>query len=56
MKLRLSFRLPPNLDPETVKEFTKNELERDPPYKAKVTAKINCAGKGFCSKPLSKDF
>ena len=32
LKIRLSFRLPPNLNPKKVEAFVKEELERDPPY------------------------
>jgi acetylornithine deacetylase/succinyl-diaminopimelate desuccinylase-like protein len=50
--LKLSMRLPPGVDSEKINEIMKKELERDPPYGAKVEYKPLGAGDGW----LGRDF
>lgn len=51
--LKLSMRLPPNVDAATAAQAMKAELERDPPYGAKVTYDIEKCGSGWESPPLA---
>lgn len=46
--LKLSLRVPPGIDAVTVGAALKKELERDPPYNAKVSCEIKGAGSGWC--------
>jgi acetylornithine deacetylase/succinyl-diaminopimelate desuccinylase-like protein len=45
--LVLSFRLPPSVDPQRAAEAVKDALERDPPYGAKVSFKIESSMGGW---------
>jgi acetylornithine deacetylase/succinyl-diaminopimelate desuccinylase-like protein len=45
--LKLSFRLPPTTRPEPAAEAVKRALERDPPYGAKVTFRVESAMAGW---------
>jgi acetylornithine deacetylase/succinyl-diaminopimelate desuccinylase-like protein len=44
---KLSFRLPPGVDPELASNAVKETLERDPPYGAKVTFDADPAAEGW---------
>ena len=52
--LKLSLRVPPGVDSEKINEIMKKELERDPPYGAKVTYKKLGAGNGWYGKEFDK--
>ena len=54
--LKLSIRLPPTKDPKEVGAFVKNELERDPPYNAKINVNGLICNPGWSSKPYKKSF
>jgi acetylornithine deacetylase/succinyl-diaminopimelate desuccinylase-like protein len=45
--LKLSFRLPPTMDAKKAAEAVRTTLERDPPYGARVTVKIESAMAGW---------
>ncbi len=45
--LKLSFRLPPNIDPNIAATAVKTTLERDPPYGAKVSFDVTSAMGGW---------
>ena len=45
--MRCSFRIPPTKSSKEVAEFTKKELERDPPYGAKVEVDTSIYGFGW---------
>ncbi|OHT07864.1 Clan MH, family M20, peptidase T-like metallopeptidase [Tritrichomonas foetus] len=45
--LKISLRIPPGIDATTAAEALKKELERDPPYGAKVEYKVSGAGTGW---------
>jgi len=51
--LKLSLRLPPNVEAKEAAQILKKELERDPPYGAKVTYTIEKCGTGWESPPLA---
>lgn len=50
---RLSMRIPPGVDPETVATELKRVLETDPPYGAKVTYEPKDRDWGYMAKPYS---
>jgi len=52
--LKLSLRIPPGVKAEEINEIMKKELERDPPYGAKVTYKSLGAGNGWFGKEFNK--
>ena len=45
--LKLSFRLPPGVDPDVAARAVKETLERDPPYNAKVTFTVDSSMGGW---------
>jgi acetylornithine deacetylase/succinyl-diaminopimelate desuccinylase-like protein len=45
--LKLSFRLPPGVDPERAARAVKTTLERDPPYRAKVEFEVDSSMGGW---------
>jgi acetylornithine deacetylase/succinyl-diaminopimelate desuccinylase-like protein len=51
--LKLSLRVPPTLDGAKAGEFVKQLLEKDPPYGAKVTFKLEKDGSGWNAPQLS---
>jgi acetylornithine deacetylase/succinyl-diaminopimelate desuccinylase-like protein len=51
--LKLSLRLPPTLDGAKAGEFVKQLLEKDPPYGARVTFKLEKDGSGWNAPQLS---
>lgn len=50
--LRLSMRLPPNMDPKKAQAEIEKKLTTDVPYGAKVTLKGGHTGSGWCMKDL----
>ena len=50
--LKLSFRIPPGVDSESVLERAKQILEADPPYGAEVTFSPDSCADGFHAPPL----
>ena len=50
--LKLSFRIPPGVDSESVIESAKQILETDPPYGAEVTFSPDSCADGFHAPPL----
>ena len=50
--VKLSFRLPPGVDPRRAAESVKNVLETDPPYGAKVTFDVHSCMPGWNAPPL----
>ena len=52
--LKLSLRIPPGVKSEVVAEAMKKELERDPPYGAKVTYKPLGAGNGWFGRDFDE--
>jgi len=53
-QLKLSLRLPPNVEAKAAAQKLKELLERDPPYNARVTFDIEKAGTGWASPPLAE--
>ncbi|GLQ87979.1 M20 family metallopeptidase [Dyella flagellata] len=51
--VKLSLRVPPTLDGAKAGEFVKQLLEKDPPYGAKVSFKLEKDGSGWNAPPLS---
>jgi acetylornithine deacetylase/succinyl-diaminopimelate desuccinylase-like protein len=51
--LKLSLRIPPSLDAATAEQKVKALLEKDPPYRAKVSFKTNGANAGWDAPALS---
>eukprot|EP01065_Artemidia_motanka_P051241 TRINITY_DN8975_c0_g1_i1.p1 TRINITY_DN8975_c0_g1~~TRINITY_DN8975_c0_g1_i1.p1 ORF type:complete len:528 (+),score=225.93 TRINITY_DN8975_c0_g1_i1:91-1584(+) len=51
--LKLSIRIPPGLSPEAAVEAVRHELERDPPFGAKVDFKPDHVGAGWAAPPLA---
>jgi acetylornithine deacetylase/succinyl-diaminopimelate desuccinylase-like protein len=49
--VKLSIRLPPTLDPIVASERLKRELERDPPYGAKVSFEVDKSSQGWAAPP-----
>ena len=54
LTMRLSIRIPPTLDHDAAKDFVIKELERDPPYGAKVKVVNSMHGSGFDSPEMSQ--
>ncbi len=50
--LKLSFRIPPGVDADTIEPILKETLEKDPPYGAQVTFSPDSSANGFHSPPL----
>lgn len=53
--LKLSLRIPPWVNPEEVGKAMKAELERDPPYGAKVSFDVAATGSGWAGKGFNKN-
>eukprot|EP00759_Apiculatamorpha_spiralis_P030799 PhF_6_TR32390/c0_g1_i1/m.48050 len=53
VSLKLSIRLPPNVECDAASEAIRRVLEANPPYNAKVTYKADKGGNGWAAKPLS---
>lgn len=51
--LKLSIRLPPTVDPQTVFAQLQKELTRDPPYGAHVTVRFDKGQPGWVAPPLA---
>lgn len=51
--VRISMRLPPNMDPAVAQAAMEKKLTENVPYNAKVTLKGGHAGAGWCMKDLS---
>ena len=51
---RISIRLPPTLRAEKAKEIIEEILNKDPPFNAKVSAKVVQAGNGWAASDLSE--
>jgi acetylornithine deacetylase/succinyl-diaminopimelate desuccinylase-like protein len=51
--LKLSFRLPPGVDPQAAATLVKQTLERDPPYGAHVTFEVNSSMGGWDAPPTA---
>jgi acetylornithine deacetylase/succinyl-diaminopimelate desuccinylase-like protein len=51
--LKLSFRLPPGVDPQAAAQAVKQTLERDPPYGARVTFEIDSSQGGWNAPPTA---
>jgi len=52
--LKLSLRLPPGVKSEEIGEIMKKELERDPPYGAKVSFKLLSTGDGWFGRDFDE--
>jgi acetylornithine deacetylase/succinyl-diaminopimelate desuccinylase-like protein len=50
---KLSFRLPPSVDPQAAATLVKQTLERDPPYGAHVTFDVNSSMGGWDAPPTA---
>ena len=51
--LKLSFRLPPSVDPQAAATLVKQTLERDPPYGARVAFDVNSSMGGWDAPPTA---
>jgi hypothetical protein len=56
LSMKLSIRTPPTLKCQEVAEFTKKELERNPPYNAKITVDTSSHGNGWYSSNQTESF
>jgi acetylornithine deacetylase/succinyl-diaminopimelate desuccinylase-like protein len=54
LAVKLSFRLPPTLEPRAAARLVKSTLEADPPYGARVTFAVNSAMGGWNAPPLEE--
>lgn len=52
--LKLSFRLPPGVDPETAAQSVKDALEADPPYGARVRFEVDSSMAGWSAPPTAE--
>jgi acetylornithine deacetylase/succinyl-diaminopimelate desuccinylase-like protein len=54
LTVKLSLRLPPNVDSDAATQELKRVLETNPPYGAKVTYELLDSDDGWCSRPFSR--
>ena len=56
LKMKISVRTPPSLNSKEAAAFIKKELERDPPYNAKVELRSDIYGNGWVFDNCTKEF